>query len=110
MQVPMDSAEQLLNFIVHHTDLYMRTKRNETPAEHDARWRAAFKKLSPFLMAMKDKVRTEERAACAKICERVAEEYGEDERARGAFTCSVEIRKSNHSDHSCRTETENDNG
>lgn len=59
MQVPMNPAESLLNFIVHHTDLYLRRKKKWTAAEETAAWHAQFHKLLPWLKSYRDKVRAE---------------------------------------------------
>lgn len=62
MNVPMNPAEALLNYIVHHTDLYMRRKKGVT---EEQLWKRAFDALRPWLQELCEKVRREEREACA---------------------------------------------
>ena len=78
MRAPMNPAETLLNYIIHHTDLYMRRKKG---VSEDALWHQAFRALSPWLAAILTKARAEEREACAQICD-----------ARGADICAAQIR------------------
>lgn len=82
IQAPMNPAESLLNFIVHHTDLYMRTKRGETAGEHQARWTAAFRALSPFLADMRRKERVRVAELCCSACRAVL--AADESKSKGA--------------------------
>jgi hypothetical protein len=64
--VPMNPAERLINFIVHHTKLKLPPR-----LDNDAGWYDVFKALSPWLAELQQKVRAEEREACATAVEMI---------------------------------------
>lgn len=58
MQMPFSPAEDLLNYIVHHTDLYMRRGKGKT---ENQRWTEAFYALRPWLETYRERVLKEAR-------------------------------------------------
>lgn len=75
MQVPMNPAESFINWMVHHTDLYIRGERGKSREVSNALYSKLFKDLQPFFTNLLVRVRADERLACRKeLCEDCAKD------------------------------------
>lgn len=63
MRVTLHPAERLLNFIVHHTDPYMRRKKG---VDENELWNRTFKTLAPFMDETIKAAIAEERESIAR--------------------------------------------
>lgn len=73
MKAPINPAEAFINFMTHHTDLYIRGSLKADAAKANALYKKLFDDLQPFFVGLRERTVSEaHEQACAVLCERCA--------------------------------------